>query len=136
MAVDWNAPEIVAKVRRGALKGVMTGIGIVEARAVYLITQTTKTGRTYRRRGKKHQSSAPGEPFASDTGDTLNRRNITLDAARIRATLNFHSQNAARMEHGTRKMRPRPFARRALAETSTQVQDAVLGEIIGELSKK
>jgi hypothetical protein len=133
MATNWNAPAIVAKVRRGALKGVMRAIGIVETRAVQLVTQGSKTGKVYRRRGKKHQSSAPGEPFASDTGDTIKRRNITLNAAKIRATLHFHSVNAARLEHGTRKMRPRPFARRALSETATQVQDAVLSDIIAEL---
>lgn len=135
MATDWNAPAVLAKARRGALAGVMRGIGIVEARAVQLVTQGTKTGKIYRRRGKKHQSSAPGEPFASDTGDTIKRRNITLDAAKIRAALHFHSVNAARLEHGTRKMRPRPFARRALAETATQVQDAVMADIIAELRR-
>lgn len=133
MATDWNSPAIVSAVRRGALKGVMIGIGIVEARAVYLITQTKKSGRIYRRRGVKHQSSAPGEPFANDTGETLKRRDTTLDAAHIRATLHFRSINAARMEHGTRKMRPRPFARRAISETRNQVTDAVLGSIVAEL---
>lgn len=135
MAVDWNAPAIVAKVRAGALRGVVTGIGIVEARAVYLITQTAKTGRVYRRRGVKHQASAPGQPFASDTGDTLKRRNITIDAPQLRGTLHFASINAVRMERGTRKMAPRPFARRALAETRDQVQDAIFAEIVMELRR-
>jgi hypothetical protein len=133
MITDWNAPAIVAKVRAGALKGVGQAIGIVEKRAVYLITQTAKTGRTYRRRGVKHQSSAPGEPFASWTGDTLNRRDITIDAAALRATLHFRSLNAGRLEHGTKKMMPRPFARRALAETRQQCEDAIIGAIIQEL---
>lgn len=135
MAIDWRAPQIVEKVRKGAMRGVVIGIGIVEARAVWLITQTKKSGRIYRRRGVQHQSSAPGEPFASDTGTTLARRTTELDAGRLRARLSFRSQNAIRMELGTRKMAPRPFGRRALAETRDQVQDAILGEIREELRK-
>ena len=116
------------------VRGLAIGIGIVEARAVYLITQTKKTGRIYRRgRGRQHQASAPYEPFANDTGDTLKRRRVAVDAAALRATLYFHSVNAARLEHGTRKMKPRPFARRALSETRQQVIDAVVGEVAKEL---
>lgn len=136
MAVDWNSPAIIDKVRRGALKGVVKGLGIVEARAVYLITQTAKTGRNYKRRGGKvHRASAPGEPFANDSGDTLRRRDISIDATNLSGTLHFHSINAVRLEFGTRRMLPRPFARRALSETATQVQDAIMIAIVEELRK-
>lgn len=135
MAVDWNSPRIIEAVRRGALRGVGIGIALVESRAVYLITQTGKTGRIYRRRGVKHQSSAPGEPFANDSGDTLKRRSIKVDAGQLRGTLSFHSENARRMELGTRKMKPRPFARRALIETQKEVQDVIFAEVMSELRK-
>lgn len=36
--IDWNSPAIVEKVRRGALRGVMIGVGIVEAHAVLMLT--------------------------------------------------------------------------------------------------
>ena len=136
MAVKWNGPQIAARVRKGTLAGLVIGIGIVEQRVVQLTTQMPKTGRVYRRRGVKHQSSAPYEPFASDTGNTLAGRTIKIDAAALRATLTFRTVNAARMEFGTKKMRPRPSARRALSETADQVRDAVLGEIATELRRR
>jgi len=135
MAISWRSPQIIAKVQRGALRGVTIGIGIVERRAVELILNTKKTGRIYRRRGKSHQASAPGEPFANDTGQTLAARTKVIDKAALRARLIFRGWNAVRLEHGTRKMAPRPYARRSLAETRDQVQDAVFGEILAELRR-
>lgn len=135
MAVKWNGPQIAARVRKGTLAGLVIGIGIVEQRIVYLTSQQKKTGRIYRRRGRKHQASAPYEPFATDTGATLGNRTIKIDAAALRAVLTFRSKNALRMEFGTKKMKPRPFARRALSETKSQVRDAVLGEVAAELRK-
>lgn len=136
MAIDWKAPEIMRRARVGAMRGVVIGIGIVENRAVVLVTQGKKTGRIYRRRGVSHQSSAPGEPFASDTGTTIGRREVTLDTKNLRATLHFRSKNAVRLELGTRKMKARPFARRALAETRREVEDVIFVEIIEELRRK
>jgi len=135
MSVKWFGPQMEAKVRRGMMKGVVIGIGIVEARALYLITQTKKNGRLYRRRGRLHRASAPGQPFASDTGNTVQQRTIELDAGRLRATLIFRSKTAVWMEFGTRRVKPRPYARRALAETASQVRDAVLGEVQSELRR-
>lgn len=133
MAIDWRGPAVIAAVRRGALAGVVAGIGIVERRAVQLILSPPKSGRVYRRRGVEHQASAPGEAPANDRGDLVKNRTIKIDAAAIRAVLTFHAAHAIRLERGTRRMQPRPFARRALAETSTQVQDAIAGEIAAEI---
>lgn len=134
MAVDWNGPEVIAAARRGALIGVMGAIGLVEARAIYLITQTSKSGKVYRRRSVEHQSSAAGEAPASDRGDLVKNRTIRLDAQAMRAVLSFHAAHAIKLELGTRKMAPRPFGRRALAETATQAQDVIFGEIMAEIN--
>lgn len=129
----WHGPAMLARIRSGALRGVVTGIGIVEDRAVILITGPPKTGRTYRRRGIVHQASAPGEAPASDTSILVNSRRIVLNEAAIKATLLFSAKYAAYLEHGTRHMEPRPFARRALYETYGQVVAAIAGEIRSEL---
>lgn len=135
--IKWNSAELIARAQRGAMIGVTRGIGIVEKRAVELVLQTKKSGRKYRRRGIIHQASAPGEPFASDTGTTLAAREIVtfsrVSDRNLIARLIFRGWNAFRLEHGTRRMAPRPFARRALAETRDQVQDAVYAEIAAEL---
>lgn len=127
--VIWNEAEIMARVRLGAERGVMEGLGIVERRAVFLITNPPKTGRVYQRRGIVHQASAPGEAPASDTGTLVNAREVELDRQadffEVKGSLTFTSKHAAWLEHGTRHMEPRPFGRRALNETRDQVLDAI-----------
>lgn len=113
----WNQPELMARVRRGAMLGVTDWIGLVEKRAVELIMQPPKTGRVYRRRGVSHQASAPGQAPANDQGRLVNSRRISLNEAQLRASLNFSTEYAIMLERGTRKMEPRPYASRALSET-------------------
>lgn len=136
MAVDWRGPQIVQRVQRAAMRGVIIAIGMVEARAVHLVLNTPKSGRKYRRRGRIHQASAPGQPFASDTGTTLSRRTIDLDHAKLKGRLTFRSKTALWLEHGTRKMAPRPFARRALLESRKRAESAIVAEITQELRHK
>lgn len=123
--INWNAPEIMARLRVGAMQGVVEGLGIVEGRAVQLIMQGPKSGRIYRRRGVEHQASAPGEPPASDTGALVNARRIDLNEQDVSGRLVFTSQHALPLERGTRNMAPRPFARRALMESREQIIEAI-----------
>lgn len=127
--IKWNGATISSKIGRAAMRGVAIGISMVEQRAVSLVLGTTKSGAVYRRRGVTHQASAPGEPFASDTGSTINHRRIEFDDGSLSARLIFDTPVAAYLEFGTRKMEPRPFARRALAETRTMVEVAIQAEI-------
>jgi hypothetical protein len=123
--VNWNAPEIQARLRVGAMRGVVEGLGIVEGRAVQLIMQGPKSGRVYRRRGVVHQASAPGEAPASDTGGLVNARRTDLNEQDVSGILAFTSRHASPLEHGTRNMAPRSFARRALMETREQIVAAI-----------
>lgn len=117
--INWNQAEIMARARRGTMAGLVRFIGAVETRAVELIMQPPKTGKIYKRRGVSHQASAPGEAPANWTGRLVNSRRIDLFEATLRARLNFSTDYAALLELGTPKgqMEPRPFARRALADT-------------------
>lgn len=135
MAIDWHSPIIIDKVRRGAVRGVTSGIGIVENHAVLLITTGTKSGRVYTRRGVRHQASAPGESPASDTGRLVQSRRIIIDAQAIRARLNFSTDYARALEMGTRRMEPRPYARRALAQKEKEIRAAISAEIMLELRR-
>lgn len=119
MTVKWNE-DLMPQLRQAAMRGVVGWIGIVEQRAVDLIMSPPKTGRVYRRRGVEHQASAGGEAPANWTGRLVNSRRIVLFESTLRARLLFSTDYAAFLELGTRKMEPRPFARRALAETKGQ----------------
>lgn len=135
MAVKWNQDMIMARVGAGAMRGVVLAIGIVERHAVHLITSPPKSGRKYRRRGIVHQASAPSEAPASDTGGLVGARRIELDTKAIRARLIFSKKTALWLEHGTKKMAPRPFARRALFEKRREIKATVAGEISAELRR-
>jgi hypothetical protein len=117
---SWNQDEFMRRVRAGALTGLSDWIGIVENEAVRLIMEPPKTGKIYSRRGVQHQASAPGEAPASDTGRLVNSRRTELIAGSLRARLNFSTAYALPLELGTKRMEPRPYARRALAETEQQ----------------
>lgn len=129
MAVDWNAQAVVALIRKGAMRGVVRAITLVETEAVRLIMHTPKTGRIYRRRGVEHQASAPGEPFANDTGRLLNSRTIEPDAQDLSASLVFRTEYAAALEYGTRTMEPRPYAMPAAMNKAEAARDAIAQEI-------
>lgn len=118
--VTWNSAALLARARVGAWRGVTEWIGLVERRAVELITSPPKTGRIYKRRGVTHQASAPGEAPANDTSRLLNSRRIDLFESQLRARLTFSAKHALPLEAGTMKMEPRPFARRALRETDAE----------------
>jgi hypothetical protein len=133
MSVKWYAPAYVERVRGATMRGVVTAIGIVERHAVHLIVSPPKTGRIYRRRGVEHQASAPGQAPATDTGGLAAGRRIQLDTRALRARLIFTKKAAWWLEHGTRKMEPRPFARRALYEKRRAVVLAIGGEVRTEL---
>lgn len=134
MTLRWHGAELLARVRQGAMQGVVEGIGIVERRAVSLILDTTKSGRVYRRRGVEHQASAPGEPPASDTGTLVNARRIDLIPERLAARLVFWAKYAIYLQFGTAKMGPRPWADRALNETRDEVRATIHSNIRASLA--
>jgi hypothetical protein len=133
MTIKWHGDAMMARVRQGAMRGVVEGIGIVERKAIDLILNTSKSGRVYRRRGVEHQASAPGEPPASDQGTLVNARRIDLIPERVAARLTFTAKHAAYLQFGTRRMKPRPWADRAVRETEGEVSAAILGEVRASL---
>lgn len=130
---SWNQPEFMGRARRGAMTGVVAWIGLVEKRAVELIMSPPKSGKIYRRRGVDHQASAPGQAPASDTGRLVNSRRVELIESQLRARLNFSTAYALALEVGTKHMEPRPYARRALAETKDEGIARVRAEILAAL---
>lgn len=130
---SWNSPELTARIRQAAMRGVVSWIGDVEQRAVKLIMDPPKTGKIYRRRGVKHQASAPGEAPANDTGRLVNSRRVTTFETELRARLTFSTDYSWYLEFGTKKMAARPYARRALAESVETGMGFVRSEIAAVL---
>lgn len=133
MAIDWNSPAVIARIRTGALRGVLKAAHLVVGEGSRLIIQGPKTGKVYRRRGVEHRASAPGEPPASDTGGLAGRNDVSLDAERVASRAHFKSAHARPLELGTPTIEPRPFARRALMNKQDEIRATIAAEIGKEL---
>lgn len=60
------------------------------------------------RRSRPHRASAPGDPFASDTGATIGSADIQFFNGGLGASVGSNNIVARWMEFGTSKIAPRP----------------------------
>lgn len=134
MPVKWNDAGLRARARVGAMRGVVAASEEVRNEAVRLILDTPKTGRFYRRRTVVHQASAPGEAPASDTGTLVGRITTNYDRLpELVGVVGAHTDYAAYLEYGTKKMAARPFMRPALANKRAEIKETISRAIRAEI---
>jgi HK97 gp10 family phage protein len=80
-----------------------------------------KSGQQYFSNGKRHQSSAPGQAPANNTGALV--RSIKVKKNGREATISIEKDYAIYLEFGTSKMRPRPFIIPAFLKTKKWFSD-------------
>ncbi len=98
---------------------------------------TTKHGRTYRRGGKSHTASAPGEAPAIDYGLLIN--SIGVEREGNDAVIFTSAAAGPHLEFGTARMQARPFMRPPMDEHKGEIMMAVnktLARRIQELATK
>ena len=110
-----NIPAIIAALQVEAASIVddsMTAMGR------YLLEgfQAPKSGVIYRRAGRDHQASAPGEPPAIDTVDLASKIEPYKETP-TRGTMTSYSEHSAVMEYGGKNVAARPFWSVALERT-------------------
>lgn len=105
-------------IENAAIEGVHDAADVIADEARRLIRETEKTGRVY----NGHRASAPGEPYANETGLTISQIRVEKTADRGRVI--FGGENAIRMEYGTEIMEPRPVATPAFRNVQKQVNEA------------
>lgn len=135
MAVNWNDAAIRQRAQQAAMRGLIRATEGVRNEAISLILNTRKSGRVYRRHGVFHQASAPGEPFASDTGRAVGSIRTQYDFQTLTGTVVVSDPKFPYLEFGTQKMEPRPVLRPALANKSKDVVRFVAEEISKEFSR-
>ncbi|MBL4800146.1 MAG: hypothetical protein JKY50_22335 [Oleispira sp.] len=113
MSIRWNK-KIWSSVRKEVRKQIVKETEAVSTEATRLVLETSKTGNLYHRNTITHQASAPGEPFASDTGNALNLIQTRYEDDYFTGIVNAGAEYAAALEFGTEKMEPRPTMRPAL----------------------
>lgn len=133
MAVSWDAGAILSRVRAAAMRGVIRGTENLRTECIRLVLETAKTGKVYRRRGVEHRASAPGEPWASDTGATLAKIDTRYDQAGLAGAVNFGAAHSPALEYGTAKMEPRPVARPAVENKRKDIEADIADEVRKEL---
>ena len=80
-----------------------------------------KSGQQYFSNGKRHQSSAPGQAPANNTGALV--RSIKVKKNGRNATITISKDYAIYLEFGTSKMRARPFIIPAFLKTKKWFTD-------------
>lgn len=80
-----------------------------------------KSGQQYFSNGKRHQSSAPGQAPANNTGALVRSIKVTKNGKE--ATISIEKDYAIYLEFGTSKMRPRPFIIPAFLSTKKWFSD-------------
>jgi HK97 gp10 family phage protein len=80
-----------------------------------------KSGQQYFSNGRRHQSSAPGQAPANNTGALV--RSIKVKKNGREATISIEKDYAIYLEFGTSKMRPRPFIIPAFLKTKKWFSD-------------
>lgn len=142
MSLKWHGDEIVARLKRGIMRGVIDGTGIVHQTMVQKIMEPPKTGRIYRRNGVDHQASAPGESPANDTGNLVKSMREVFDHENLTGTVVVGTDYAKRLEYGFTGVdaagrmvdqAPRPYVRPTLAEKANEVRDAIIQHAAREL---
>jgi len=108
-------------------RGVRAATIDAEALAVELLSQPG-TGEVYRRNGRVHRASSPGDSPAPDTG--FLRQSVGHDVSRTPAGIvgkvTASAEYAAALEFGTERMRPRPFLSRIPREFGARIRATFL----------
>lgn len=127
MAMKWHGDEVMAKVRAGAMAGVMRGTERVHDLATRKIMDPPKTGKKHP--GLPNQSSAPGEAPATQSGRLQQSGRTHYDVASLTGTAEWATEYALRLEVGDDEFDARPFARPSLAESVEGIEADVADEI-------
>lgn len=130
--VKFDTAAIEARIRAGAMAGVINGANMVQEEAIRTMTQDAKTGKHYR--GNPNRSSAPGESPARQTGRLIGGIDVFAEPARLAARVNASTSYAAGLEFGTEKVAPRPFMRPSLAKMRQAIEDEVRAHVGAALS--
>lgn len=89
------------------------------------IVSGAKSGRQYFIRGRRHQSSSPGQAPANSTGQLV--RSIKVKKVDKGHEVTIDAEYAKLLEYGTSKMRPRPFILPALMKVKKNLLTKLKG---------
>ena len=110
---------------RAAEKAVNDSANNVAKEMKKSIITGSKSGRQYFIKGRRHQSSSPGQPPANSTGQLV--RSIKVKKTNNGQEVTIDAEYAAFLEYGTSRMRPRPFIMPALMKVKKNLLSKLKG---------
>lgn len=123
------------KVRAGAIDG-LNAIGLAMLNtAKSKIQRGSKSGKVYRKYNPSriHQSSAPGQSPAADTGGLVNSGFHEMEESTLTVNIGFAKFYAAFLEYGTRMMAKRPFLLPTVEEWRSKIAGVIKAAIKARL---
>ena len=84
--------------------------------------------------GTRDDRSLPGEPPKRQSGELQNSIRVLRDNREQLAVVYSDSEHWWYLEYGTKKMKPRPFWRRSIAETKVDLHRVVMEGILEYLA--
>lgn len=118
-----NLPRIRAGITDGLSRVVRKAAQDIVAHAQAEMAKP-KSGRVYRRGGRVHVASAPGEAPAIDTGALVNSFRVMQEGP-TRAIVGVTAEHGVFTEEGTSRMQPRPYMRPAAEAVWPEFERAV-----------
>lgn len=130
MAYKFNA-KMWANVHEAAKDAVADSVNLVHEEILHLVQDTAKSGRVYKHRGHggAHQASAPGEPFANETGNALLNTKTYEENGGLTGRVAGEAEYAGYLELGTSKMEPRPVFRPAINNKEKEIVNVFIEEV-------
>lgn len=110
----FRAREIDKDYERAAKLAVFQGTALVRNTVIDMLQRYPKTGALYKKGGKTHRASAPGEPPATDTGFLVRNVYSNIDSDGLGGSVESRAPYSSYLEFGTATMAARPFMFRAL----------------------
>lgn len=110
----------------------LADVGLLLLNRVRRVLSTPGTGRTYRRRSVEHRASSPGNPPAVDTGKYRASWNwkTGTDSLGEYVEVGTNDKRGPWLEHGTRRMRPRPHIRRVVNEARSDISRLIAQGVV------
>ena len=111
--IKLDLPRAEALADRAVRGGVRSVLGAAERILKSDILTRPGTGKVYRRGGKTHQASAPGQPPAPDIGNLVANTNastdLEIDGDDVVGDVVAATKYAEALHTGTERMAARPF---------------------------
>lgn len=126
--LEWHGEAAKAHVRGEAVKAITRAAIVCSRRAKELLSVAGTGGVKGSRRAYGSNPSAPGEPPHKQTGRLRASVTYEVDAQNLTARVGTNLPYGLFLELGTKAgLAPRPWLRRALAETAARINSILAG---------